>query len=153
MISLAFALLLGACSRETPAGPPLGAPSVGARGRAVVFRNGEHEMKVAVDANHDGRLDLVKTYHDGRLVKVEQDRNADGRVDLVQEYRQNELSREVRDDNFDGKPETINTYRRGKLAIVERDPDGCGWADRTDYYDDNGKLVRSEKRAPDAAAR
>ncbi len=153
MISLAFALLLTGCARDHRMRPEA-VPAIGAHAAgAVVVRTSEHEMKVAVDANHDGRLDLVKTYRDGRLVKVEQDRNADGRVDLVQEYRQNELSREVRDDNFDGKPETINTYRRGKLAIVERDPDGCGWADRTDYYDDNGKLVRSEKRAPDAAAR
>jgi hypothetical protein len=153
IIGLAGALALAGCAREQQAQPPAG-PALGARAAgAVVIRTGAHEMKVAEDANHDGRLDLIKTYRDGRLVKVEQDRNADGRVDLVREYSDNQLSREVRDDNFDGKPETIKTYRKGKLAIVERDPNGSGWAERTDYYDDNGKLLRSETAAPASSAR
>lgn len=152
IISLAAALVLAACSRDQRSGLA-GVPGGSVPAGAQVVTTAEHEVKVAVDANHDGRLDLVKIYRDGHLVRVEQDRNADGRVDLVREYRENQLSREIRDDNFDGKPETVSTYRHGKLAIVEHDPDGCGWADRTDYYDDNGRLTRSETRAPDTAER
>jgi hypothetical protein len=153
MITLTLALALVGCSRDSAPRPKNSLTSLSGRTGELVIRTGEHEVKVAVDANHDGKLDLVKTYRDGRLVRIEQDRNADGRVDFVQEYRDDELSREVRDDNFDGKPETVSTYRHGKLAIVEHDPDGSGWAQRTDYYDDSGKLIRSERPTSASAPR
>lgn len=100
------------------------------------------------DTNFDSRPDLIKTYRNNDLIKVEPDRNCDGRIDLVEEYQHGKLVRMVGDDNFDGKPETINTYRDGKLAIVEHDPDECGSVDRADYYADSGKLIRSGIRKP-----
>ncbi|GEM_PF-1552416 len=121
------------------------------RSGVVIVRTANGDIKKAEDANHDGKLDLVKTFHNNELVRVEQDRNADGQIDLVREYLHGEIQREIFDDNFDGKPEIIKTYRRGKLAIVEYDPDGCGWAHRIDYYDDNGKLIRSEVHEPPQA--
>jgi hypothetical protein len=110
------------------------------------YKLGDGTVKIAVDTNAHGRPDLIRTYRDGQLLKVERDRNLDGKTDLVEEYDHGELTRLTRDDNFDGKPETIKTYRHGKLALVESDPDACGSVDRTDYFDDSGKLIRTELR-------
>lgn len=109
------------------------------------------ETQSTFDTNGDSRPDVIKTYRNGDLTKIERDRNFDGRVDLLEEYQHGKLLRMVRDDNYDGKPETINTYRNGKLAIAEHDDDECGAVDRADYYDDSGKLVRSDiRKAPPA---
>jgi hypothetical protein len=111
-----------------------------------VYTVGKSEIKVALDANHDGRPDTVKTFRDGQLVKVERDRNFDGRVDLIENYDRGHMSRVVSDDNFDGKPDTVKTYRNGKLAIVEHDPDETGSVASADYYDENGVLIRTVTR-------
>jgi hypothetical protein len=102
--------------------------------------------KMALDTNGDGLPDVVRTYKDNEIVRVDSDRNFNGQVDLVQEYSARVLIREVHDDNFDGKPETIKEFRHGKLAIVERDPQERGYIDIAEYYDDSGKLIRREIR-------
>ncbi len=110
------------------------------------YKLGDGTIKIAIDTKAAGRPDLIRTYHDGQLVKLERDRNLDGRTDWIEEYDHGQLARLTRDDNFDGKPDLVNTYRRGKLALVEHDPDACGSVDRTDYFDDSGKLIRTELR-------
>jgi hypothetical protein len=110
------------------------------------YKLGDGTIKIAIDTNAHGRPDLIRTYRDGQLIRLERDRNLDGKTDWVEEYDRGQLSRLTRDDNFDGKPEIVNTYRHGKLALAEFDPDACGSVDRTDYFDDSGKLIRSELR-------
>jgi hypothetical protein len=138
------AVILLCCTRPAPLphSGKIDGPSTGA-GKYPVSHG---ETQSTFDTNGDSRPDVIETYRNGDLIKIERDRNFDGRVDLLEEYQHGKLVRMVRDDNFDGKPETINTYRNGRLAIAERDPDACGSVDRADYYDDTGNLVRSEIR-------
>jgi hypothetical protein len=112
------------------------------------YRLDDGTIKIAVDTTGRGQPDLIRTYRNGQLIKLERDRNLDGKTDWVEEYDHRQLTRLTRDDNFDGKPEIVNTYRHGKLAMVEYDLDACGSVDRTDYFDDSGKLIRTELRKP-----
>jgi hypothetical protein len=110
------------------------------------YRLDDGTIKIAVDSKGSGRPDLIRTYRNGQLIKLERDRNLDGHTDWVEEYDHGQLARLTRDDNFDGKPEIVDTYRHGKLALAEYDFDACGSVDRTDYFDDSGKLIRTELR-------
>jgi len=114
-----------------------------------LYRISDDEYKILIDSNADQRPDIIKTYRDGQLLRIERDRNFNGTVDLVQEYSQGLLMREIHDDDFDGKPESIRTFRAGKLAMVEEDPEERGYVDVVEYYDDFGKLTRREVRATD----
>ncbi len=142
------ALILLCCTRR-PA--PTGSDGNGAASAGGKYAVSHGETQSTFDTNGDNRPDVIETFRNGDLIKIERDRNFDGRVDLLEEYQHGKLLRMVRDDNYDGKPETINTYRNGKLAIAEHDPDECGSVDRADYDDDAGNLVRSEIRKKAAA--
>jgi len=140
-----FSVAASSCTRDTA---PTAAYDRNGDGRTDEwqYKLGDGTIKIAVDTQAHGRPDLIRTYRDGQLIKLERDRNFDGQTDWVEEYDHGQLSRLTRDDNFDGKPETVNTYRHGKLALAEYDPDACGSVDRTDYFDDSGKLIRTELR-------
>ena len=51
-----------------------------------LYRTSKDGYQIAIDTNGDGRPDVVKTYQDNELVKIESDRNFNGQVDLIQEY-------------------------------------------------------------------
>ena len=140
-----FAFGVCSCTRDTA---PAASYDRNGDGRADEwqYRLGDGTIKVAIDTKADGHPDLIRTYRNGEMVKLERDRNLDGQTDWIEEYDHGQLARLTRDDNFDGKPDLVNTYRRGKLALVEHDPDACGSVDRTDYFDDSGKLIRTELR-------
>jgi hypothetical protein len=140
-----FAVAASSCTRESA---PTASYDRNGDGRTDEwqYKLGDGSIKIAVDTKSHGHPDLIRTYRDGQLVKLERDRNLDGQTDWIEEYDHGQLTRLTRDDNFDGKPETVNTYRHGKLALAEYDPDACGSVDRTDYFDDAGRLIRTELR-------
>jgi hypothetical protein len=112
-----------------------------------VQRISPDEYQISIDTTGDGNPNVVKSYKDNELVRIESDRNFDGKVDLVQEYSHGILTHETHDDNFDGRPETVKTFRpNGTLAIVERDPNERGVIDIVEYYDEAGRLTRREVR-------
>jgi antitoxin component YwqK of YwqJK toxin-antitoxin module len=144
-----FSLAASACTRDTGA---IASYYRNRDGRVDEwqYRLDDGTIKIAIDTTGRGQPDLIRTYRNGELVKLERDRNLDGQTDWVEEYDHGKLTRLTRDDNFDGKPEIIDTYRHGKLVLAEYDLDACGSVDRTDYYtdyyDDSGKLIRTELR-------
>jgi hypothetical protein len=112
-----------------------------------VVRISPDEYQLAIDSNGDGKADVVRTFRDNEIVRVESDRNFNGKVDLVQEYSHGVLTREVHDDDFDGLPEEVKTFRpNGTLAIIERDPKERGTIDVVEYYDNHGRMTRREER-------
>lgn len=123
----------------------------------IVFRKNEDGSRQLVmqlfDINRDGKIDLVKHFEKGKLVKTEIDLDYDGLVDVVTEYDlatgeikkktqadgttniwkyylKNELRKKEVDRNSDGKPDMWVYYKNGKVVRTEVDK----------YF--NGKIVR-----------
>ncbi len=123
----------------------------------VIFNKKEDGSKTLVmqlfDLNRDGKIDLVKHFEKGKLVRTEADLDYDGMVDVVSEYDpvsgelkrkiqaddatniwkhyiKNELRKKEIDRNADGKPDMWVYYRGGKIIRTEIDKDF------------NGKIVR-----------
>jgi hypothetical protein len=144
---LFVALTLIATSCTKAQSPTVTHRSADGRPDQWVYRISPDEYQLAVDSNGDGQPDVVRTFRDNEVVRVESDRNFNGKVDLVQEYSHGVLLREIRDDDFDGRPEVVKTFRpNGTLAIIERDPKERGSIDIVEYYDNHGRMTRREER-------
>ena len=114
----------------------------------IVYKKKDDGSKVLVlqlfDLNRDGKIDLVKHYEKGKLVREEKDTDYDGITDSVVEYDgatgavrkksqadkhtniwtyfvKNEIYRKEVDRNFDGKPDMWVYYRKGKIYRTEID--------------------------------
>jgi hypothetical protein len=145
--SLLFALTLIATSCTKAQSPIVTHRNSDGHPDQWVYRISPDEYQLAIDSNGDGQADVVRTFHDNELIRVESDRNFNGKVDLVQEYSHGVMVREIRDDDFDGRPEVIKTFRpNGTLAIIERDPKERGTIDIVEYYDKQGRMTRREER-------
>jgi len=96
------------------------------------------------DFNKDGKIDLVKHFKYGKLLKIETDQDYDGLVDTISEYDtksgelkkktqadgntniwkyyfKNEIRKKEVDRNSDGKPDVWVYYRNGKITRTEVD--------------------------------
>jgi hypothetical protein len=99
------------------------------------------------DVNHDGTIDVVRTYDDnGRPLREDADRNFDGVVDQVTLYQSGEVVQHEFDNNFDGRVDTKVFYDKGQPLRAERDLTGRStdtqWKpDRWEYFE-GGKMVR-----------
>jgi hypothetical protein len=125
----------------------------------IVFKKNEDGTRQLVmqlfDINRDGKIDLVKHFEKGKLVKTEIDLDYDGYVDVVSEYDpvtgdlkkkiqadgstniwkyyfKNELRKKEVDRNSDGKPDMWVYYRNGKVIRTEVDKDFTGKIVRID---------------------
>lgn len=114
----------------------------------IVYKKKDDGSKILVlqlfDLNRDGKIDLVKQYEKGKLVREEKDSDYDGITDSVTEYDpatgavkkksqadkhtniwtyyvKNEIYRKEVDRNFDGKPDMWVYYRKGKIYRTEID--------------------------------
>ncbi len=115
----------------------------GLRLLADVFNQRAHdERSLMLDSNGDKRPDILKTYLDGHLVRIERYRNFDRRIDLIQNYSRGVPVLDFRDDDFEGKPKTVKEFSSGTPTIVRPDPKerGCiGGVDSCDI----GKRLRA----------
>ena len=125
----------------------------------VVFKKSETGAKTlqyqAFDLNRDGKVDLVKTFVNGKMVRTEMDLDYDGVVDVVSDYDpktgeivkktqadantniwkyyfKNELRKKELDRNQDGKPDMWVYYRNGKILRTEIDQKFDGHATRVE---------------------
>jgi hypothetical protein len=135
----------------------------------IVFDKKEDGSKTMLmqlfDLNRDSKVDLVKHFEKGKLVKTEADLDYDGVVDVVSEYEpqtgelkkktqadgstfiwkyyfKNELRKKEIDRNSDGKPDMWVYYRGGKILRTEIDKDFNGKIVRVE-----GSLVGKDKKA------
>lgn len=68
------------------------------------------------DLSCNGKIDQVKYYKNGRLIKVETDRNNDDKFDRFTVYSRGVIYKEVKlDTNYDGKVDRIQTYKKVKI--------------------------------------
>lgn len=135
----------------------------------IVFNkkeDGSKQMTMQLfDLNRDGKIDLVKHFEKGKLVKTEADLDYDGKVDVVTDYDpvtseirkktqadgstsiwkyyfKNELRKKEIDRNADGKPDMWVYYRNGKVLRTEIDQNFNGKIVRVDGSLDPNKMKK-----------
>lgn len=94
--------------------------------------NGPRELCRIVDLNLDGSMDAF-IYYEGDGVterRRESDFDRDGRADEIALYSQGVVVLKMRETNFDNKIDTWDYYEGGRLAKRERDSDGDGAIDQ-----------------------
>lgn len=95
-----------------------------------------------VDANFDGRVDIIRWYDaSGAVTRVEDDYDFDGRMDVVATYEGGVVAHDVLDTNFDGITDTWRVYRSGRVAELRRDADGDARVDTWERFDGDGRLT------------
>jgi hypothetical protein len=93
--------------------------------------DGAREVCRMVDLNHDGRPDSF-TYFDekGAVRRTESDFDRDGIIDEIDRYSGGVLVRKDRETNLDGKLDTWDFYQGGKIKQRLRDSDANGKVDQ-----------------------
>lgn len=95
-----------------------------------------------VDANFDGRVDIIRWYDaSGAVTRVEDDYDFDGRMDVVATYENGVVARDVLDTNFDGITDTWRIYSGGHVVELRRDADGDARVDTWERFDTEGHLT------------
>lgn len=95
-----------------------------------------------VDANFDGRVDIIRWYDaSGAVTRVEDDYDFDGRMDVVASYEGGVVVRDILDTNFDGVTDTWRDYRNGRVTELRRDADGDARVDTWERFDGEGRLT------------
>lgn len=95
-----------------------------------------------VDANFDGRVDIMRWYNAaGAVTRVEDDYDFDGRMDVVAFYENGVVVRDILDTNFDGITDTWRDYRNGRVVELRRDADGDARVDTWERFDEAGRLT------------
>lgn len=112
----------------------------------IIFDKKEDSAKTLVmqlfDLNRDGKLDLVKHFQKGKLVRTEADLDYDGVVDVESEYDavSGELKKKTQ---ADGSTYIWKHYFKNELRKKEIDRNSDGKADMWVYYR-GGKILRTE---------
>lgn len=120
-----------------------GAVSVDANGDGkpdiVQVKSGGREVCRTADLNFDGRLDRI-TFFDanGKIRRVESDFDRDGRIDELAFFDTGTLKEKHRATTLDGKLDTWEFYEKGQVARTERDENGDGFIDQWWEYPSRG---------------
>lgn len=112
----------------------------------IVYRKGEKGLKQLVrqlfDINKDSKIDLIKYFEKGKLVRIEEDNTYEGVVDVVSEY--DPLSGELKKKTMaDGSTNIWKYYFKNEIRKKEVDRNSDGKPDVWVYYR-NGKVIRTE---------
>ena len=119
-------------------------------GRPDVWREYDRQgrlVRMAVDTNFDGRLDVREYYADGALIRRESDRDFNNRVDLVEEFdtTTREAVRSLTDVDFDGAADLLVLFQGGQPVYLK-------WASSLAPAAASGpsaQLIPASQRAPD----
>jgi len=102
-------------------------------GRPEIIRvvDGARELCRAVDINMDGTIDVFVYYDEaGQVRRRESGFDRDARPDEVAIYQNGILLRKERETNNDTRIDTWDYYEHGRLAREERDSTGDGYVDQ-----------------------
>lgn len=112
----------------------------------IIFNQKEGKAKTLTmqlfDINRDSKIDLVKHFEKGKLIRTEADLDFDGVVDAVSDYDvyNGELKKKTQ---ADGATNIWKYYFKNELRKKEIDRNSDGKADMWVYYR-NGKVIRTE---------
>ncbi|MEM6290333.1 MAG: hypothetical protein AAGA54_03680 [Myxococcota bacterium] len=85
------------------------------------------------DLDYDGRIDIGRTFKDGKLILDEQDTNRDGFVDAWRRYDKGRLLRIETDRDGDGRADMFAYYVAGRVDRIGYDVNGDGRVDQWDH--------------------
>ena len=146
-MALLFAACLGGCAGGN--GQADGAKTPALEKRDVELEHEDCDLDSssakAIDANSDGRPDLVSVFSGGREICRAADINMDTVVDVFIYY--DDAGRERRRESGfdrDTRPDEIGYYEGGVLVRKERETNNDAKIDTWSYYE-GGKLVREER--------
>ncbi|MCR9161279.1 MAG: hypothetical protein ACE37F_12540 [Nannocystaceae bacterium] len=104
------------------------------------------------DLDYDGRIDIGRTFRDGKLVLDEQDTNRDGFVDAWRRYDKGRLLRIETDRDGDGRADMFAYYVAGRVDRIGYDVNGDGRVDQWDHdaarRAREAEAIRKENTAP-----
>jgi len=102
----------------------------------------KQKLRRTVDLNSDGKPDLTEFYgDDGSVVRSEVDVDFDGRVDIKRTYRNGKIESEELASRFDGIFDVRKYYEDGQLVLKQVDTKHSGKFDEFQYFVGN-KLYR-----------
>jgi len=91
----------------------------------VIVRNGDREVCRALDLNFDGAIDSwVYLGPDGKVRRRENDYDRDGKIDEVSTYQGGVILEKQRATLIANRVDTWEFYQAGKLTRTERDSNG-----------------------------
>ncbi|MCU0660999.1 MAG: WD40 repeat domain-containing protein [Myxococcota bacterium] len=112
--------------------------------RKVYAKGPEGEVLVCreADLNYDGVKDLIYMYDElGRTTRDEVDLDKDGRIDIISTYADGKVVKQELDSNSDGMIDSVRYLENDQPVRFEADTDGDRRIDHWEYYED-GRLVR-----------
>ncbi|MEZ4224055.1 MAG: hypothetical protein R3B13_24110 [Polyangiaceae bacterium] len=112
----------------------------------ILVKSGGREVCRVVDLNFDGNWDSWSYFDgNGQLRRRERDYDRDGRVEEISLYAGGALAEQHRATNLADKLDTWHFYSAGKLARTERDSDGDGVVDQWwEYKAEKCPLIHSD---------
>jgi len=98
------------------------------------------------DTNFDGKIDLWLTLDaEGAVTQARMDDNHDGQVDLEEEYANGQVVRQQIDSNNDGRFDSHHNYTNGTPVFSQLDSNHDGRIDVWMHYNDAGNVRRIEQ--------
>ena len=147
--TLALSLLTAGCPGDGLGDPKHPTGPTDASQRDTELKHEEcdlaQEQAVRLDANGDGRPEIIRVQQGGRDVCRAVDINMDGVIDVFIYYEPNGAQRR-RESGFDRdtRPDEVSIFQGGVLVRKERETNNDTRIDTWDYYE-GGRLVREER--------
>jgi len=94
-----------------------------------------------LDINFDKKIDIVRQYKDGKIVREAVDFDYDGKFDMISFYRNGDIALKEFDFKGDGKTDVWKYYSNKKLVLKEVDRNFDGIVDLWAYFH-NDKILR-----------
>lgn len=118
------------CAIDSPSAERLDANGDG-KADVVTVRDGNRDKCRAADLNFDGNMDSFVYFDpEGKIRRRETDYDRDGRVDEISTFRGGVLVEKLRATMLANKVDTWEYYEAGKLARSQRDSDGDNVVDQ-----------------------
>ena len=109
------------------------------RPEVVLVKEKGKDLCRTADLNLDGRVDRTVFYDDaGKIRRVESDYDRDGRVDEIALLEGGTIKEKRRATTLDGKLDTWDYYSAGQVTRTERDENGDGVIDQWWEYPSRG---------------
>lgn len=129
---------LEACNQASSTADPIDANGDG-KPEIVRVLKGKNEVCRTVDLNFDGRIDRTIFFDEaGKERRTESDFDRDGIVDEIAIFKSGVISEKWRMTTMDGKLDTWEFFENGALVRTERDENGDGVIDQWWEYPSKG---------------
>lgn len=131
-------IALEKCDTASPSAENIDANGDG-RPDIVRVKQGDREICRTADLNFDGKIDRT-TFFDAqqKIRRIESDFDRDGQVDEIATLDAGVMKEKHRATTMDGKLDTWEFFEKGKLARTERDENGDGFIDQWWEYPKHG---------------